>query len=115
MEFFKRSDFACSCGCGFDTVDFELASLIDEARKHFNKPTTITSGSRCVKHNKDEGGAESSQHIFGKACDFRVKDIHADIVADYLETKYPNKYGIGRYKNRTHIDVRENKSRWDKR
>jgi hypothetical protein len=48
--------------------------------------------------------------------DFWIKDVHADDVADYLESKYPSKYGIGRYVGRTHVDVRSDKAyRWDYR
>ena len=115
MKFFKRREFECSCGCGFNTVDFELSEVMDDVREYFGEEVTITSGCRCIKHNKLEGGADSSKHIIGQACDFKVKNVHADVVADYLEKKYPNKYGIGRYNGRTHIDVRLSKARWDMR
>jgi hypothetical protein len=41
--------------------------------------------------------------------------VHDDKVADYLEEKYPDKYGIGRYIGRTHLDIRKTKARWDNR
>lgn len=115
MKFFRRREFECKCGCGFNTVDFELSEVMDDVREHFGEEVTITSGCRCKKHNKAEGGEDDSTHLIGQACDFRVKNVHADIVADYLEKKYPNKFGIGRYNGRTHIDVRLSKARWDKR
>jgi len=115
MKNFKRSEFECGCGCGFSIVDFELVAVMDDIREHFNKPITITSGCRCAKHNSSIDGALKSKHILGIACDFKIKDINPDNVADYLENKYPNQYGIGRYIGRTHIDIRVNKARWDKR
>ena len=118
MKHFRRDEFECKCEwrCGFDTVDFELAEVMDSIREHFDKPISITSGFRCVKSNKNTDGASlTSKHMLGMACDFKVEGVHADIVADYLEKEYPNKYGIGRYNGRTHIDVRKNKARWDKR
>ena len=115
MKWFERREFTCKCGCNFNTVDFELAEVLDDLREYFNKPTKINSGNRCYTYNKSIGGAIKSQHLYGKAADIVVKDIHADDVADYLETKYPTKYGIGRYNGRTHIDVRQTKARWDKR
>ena len=48
----------------------------------------------------------------GNAADIAVKGINPKGVADYLESKYPDKYGLGRYKSFTHIDVRKNRSRW---
>lgn len=115
MKYFNREEFACKCGCGFDTVDFELAALLDSVREHFNKPIVITSGCRCATHNKAVGGSAKSQHLVGKAVDFIVKEVPEDRVVHYLLTKYPNSYGIGRYNGRTHIDVRDTIARWDKR
>ncbi len=124
MKWFKRSEFRCqgkACGpdgknCGFDTVDYELVEVVDDLREHFGQPATINSGSRCVVHNKSVGGAKNSAHTTGQACDIKIKDVHADKVADYLEAKYIGKYGIGRYLGRTHIDVKSGPARrWDSR
>jgi hypothetical protein len=41
--------------------------------------------------------------------------VTSDDVAEWLERVFPNKYGIGRYKGRTHIDTRRGKARWDAR
>jgi uncharacterized protein YcbK (DUF882 family) len=114
-DFFHRDEFECKCGCGFDAVDIELLVVLSDVRLHFNTPVIITGGNRCKKHNKREGGAKRSQHIFAKACDFKVVDINPNLVYEYLEEKYPNKFGIGRYSGRTHIDVRLNRTRWDNR
>lgn len=122
MKYFKREEFRCkgtSCGpdgknCGFDTVDYELAEVLDDVREHFGKPITITSGCRCPVHNKSVGGASKSVHMTGQAADFRVKDVHADDVHNYLVGKYPGRYGIGLYHNpgRVHVDVRKQEARW---
>lgn len=112
-ENFSRKEFACKCG--YDTVDVELIALLEDMRSHFKERITINSGARCPTHNKKEGGGVASQHLFGKAGDVVVEGVHADAVANYLEAKYPNKYGIGRYIGRTHIDVRQTPARWDNR
>lgn len=118
----SRHEFACQCGCGFDTVDFELAQVIQDSADHFAEKlgvekvsVFINSGCRCDVHNAIEGGSDKSKHRLGIAADFRIIDVSADDVADYLESKYPDKYGIGRYNGRTHVDVRANKARWDMR
>ena len=113
--FFKRHEFACECGCGFDVADSELLDVLEGIRFEFEAPVIITGGNRCAAHNKTIGGADKSQHIFGKAVDFKVKNVHEDVVATFLEQEYPNTYGIGRYNGRTHVDVREQKVRWDSR
>ena len=124
MTHFIRSEYACKCGCGFDAVDYELDDVMDNLRGYFNRPIRINRGSSCVQHNDrvqlnyNENyvyGTSTSQHLYAKACDFVVEGVHADLVADYLEAKYPKKYGIGRYNGRTHLDVRATLARWDKR
>ena len=112
---FNREEFACSCGCGKDTVDFELIVALEDVRGYFDAPIEITGGNRCKTRNTEIGGSERSQHIHCKASDFKVKGIHENRVADYLESKYPDKYGIGRYNGRTHLDIRKSKARWDNR
>jgi len=114
-EHFKRKEFECQCGCGYDTVDHELILVLEDLRVYFSRPIMINSGCRCMEYNQKVGGSANSLHIEGKAADIRVTGIHENAVADYLEFMYPDKYGIGRYRYRTHIDVRENKARWDKR
>lgn len=113
---FTRDEFACKCGCGYNTIDYELLEVLEDVRAYFGNPVYINSGCRCISHNHIVGGSTHSQHLYGRAVDFVVRDIDADIVADYLESKYQSIYGIGRYNGRTHVDTRSgNKARWDKR
>lgn len=121
---FKASEFYCHCAykdCNAkddELIDPSLVMVLQDVREHFGKPIQITSGLRCRQHNKVVGGAVSSRHVpeyGGYAADFKVKGINADDVAEYLEKKYPTKYGIGRYRGRTHLDTRQTKGRWDYR
>lgn len=111
-KYFKRKEFACKCGCGTSTVDAELLQVITDVREHFGKPLVINSGHRCPKHNAAVGGAKNSVHMTGKAADIRVSGVAPSEVHRYLTTKYPDKYGIGKYANFTHVDVRDYKARW---
>jgi len=79
----------------------------------------ITGPNRCVKHNNSVGGALNSQHIYGRAADFRVFDVktRAQVdpgeVYDYLNEKYKDRYGLGLYSNRVHFDTRSGSAaRW---
>lgn len=114
-KYFNRREFACKCGCGTDMIDYELVHVVTDVREHFGQPVSITSGHRCAKHNASVGGAKASKHVLGIAADIRVKGVPASDVATYLEQKYPDKYGIGRYPRHgfTHIDVRSGKARWN--
>lgn len=114
-RFFSRAEFTCHCGCERNTVDAELLTVLVAVRKHFNRPVTVTSGYRCILHNVRIRGSKKSRHLIGKAADIVVSGVHADRVADWLEHEFYDCYGIGRYDIWTHIDVRTEKARWDKR
>lgn len=109
---FSRSEFACRCGCGFDTVDVQLIEALEAVRQHFGVPVVISSGCRCDAHNAVVGGSQNSQHRFGRAADFNVRRVAPADVADYLEQTFPNSLGIGRYTHFTHVDTRNSLARW---
>lgn len=108
---FSRSEFACKCGCGFDTVDTELLEILEKVRTHFGKPVTINSACRCENHNESIGGGKNSQHKFGRAADIVVKGIQPSQVVEFIESAYPD-CGLGIYPTFTHIDSRGIKARW---
>ena len=109
---FDRSEFACQCGCGFDTVDYMLLLVLEDLRAHFDKEIYITSGCRCRRYNRVVGGRMFSQHPRGRAADVMVSNTSSNIVQNYLCDKYPKRFGIGCYDSFTHIDVRNRKARW---
>lgn len=133
----SRHEFACKCGCGFDTVDIGLAPILQEAADYFLLKAmlvradvvrvfvTINSGCRCEVWNKLKGGSENSRHMEGRAADFKIKlvlkngtkeQIHPDKVAAYLDKRFKYEYGIGWYNGRTHFDNSSSgRRRWDKR
>ena len=85
-KYFKRSEFACKCNCGFDVVDTELLEILEDVREHFGEAVTITSACRCDSHNTKIGGSKGSQHKLGKAADIVVEDVSAFDVQVYVET-----------------------------
>lgn len=112
-ENFARKEFQCHCGCGRDTVDAGLFFVLKRLRSHYGQEIKITSGFRCYDHNRAIGGANDSQHLFGKAADIRVKGTFPKKVYDLLDEWYPRWYGIGLYNSWVHIDVRPDMARWD--
>ena len=107
---FQRSEFACQCGCGFDTVDYELVQQLEELRAHFDRPIKITSGCRCLDHNMAVGGAPNSQHTKGRAADIQVQSVDPDIV--YEAAVQIGFNGTGCYSTFTHCDSRIKKATW---
>lgn len=108
--YFSRSEFACKCGCGFDTVDAGLLSALDAIRAHFDRPVRVTSGCRCDAHNRAVGGSEGSQHKLGRAADIVVDSVPPELVAELADQMGLG--GVGRYSHFTHIDTRAGVSRW---
>ncbi len=109
---FQRREFACRCGCGFDTVDAQTLEALERIRQHFNQPVTITSGCRCATHNASVGGARNSQHTLGRAADIQVRNVAPHTVAAWVEANLP-RVSVGRYNTFTHVDTRSNgPARW---
>lgn len=112
---FSRHEFACPCGCGYDTADAELLVMLETIRQNFGAAVVITErggGCRCPAYNAEAGGGERSQHLIAKAADIVVDDVPAADVQAYCERVWPDKYGIGSYEHFTHIDSRNKKARW---
>ena len=118
----SRHEFACECECGFICVDIELAAVIQDVCNHFDCSVEISGPNRCKEHNETVQKkanpsyipySSKSTHMDGIAadCKFKGNGVTPGAVALYLERKYPNKYGIGRYHNRTHIDVKPGPAR----
>lgn len=112
IKHFKKEEFTCKCGCGFNIINIRLVEILENIREHFNNnPIIITSGCRCPKHNAEVGGVSNSYHTKGSAADFTIPNVNMQQVLNYcneLVTK-----GILRYaytnnnnmKNTIHIDI----------
>lgn len=114
---FKQEEFRCKCGsCNEQSIDPRVVDILQDVRDYFNKPVTITSGTRCEIHNSNVGGAKNSYHKikedgFSKASDIQVKDTKPIEVYNYIDKKYPDTLGVILYKTFTHVDIRKVKYR----
>lgn len=69
------------------------------------KKITITSGWRSTANNARENGVDNSQHLYGRAIDFKIANVNANSV--FLTAKNSNLFkGVGKYATFTHVDVR---------
>lgn len=108
-KYFKDSEFACPC-CGLNLQKDGIKKIADEIREHFGSPAIITSGTRCVKHNKEVGGVDGSFHTTGNAIDIVVQGKSGSEVLAYCQQIVAQ--GRARYTyggtiqmgNATHID-----------
>ncbi len=122
-----RNTMACNCGCGFDTVDFDLAMIIADLEDEFNSAWEGNSGCRCREHNEKvqkEANPDytpyssNSFHMKGQADDGNLitnekihqgpivsyKKVDLKRIYHYLCYKYSDKYGFGLYEDHIHID-----------
>ena len=113
----------CRCGCkeGQEVkVHKRLRGMIKYLEDVFGKPLIVSSGYRCIKHNKTVGGASKSIHLKYpvQAMDFTIERVDAKDVYKAIDEKYPNSCGIGYYVNNhthyffVHTDSRAGKARW---
>lgn len=120
---FKPREFYCKCGncegLPSEGVDNNLLQLLERIRAEVNNkypaPTPrriiIISGYRCPTHNKNEGGAKNSQHLYGKAADIKADGISAEQLGPICDRLNPNG-GVGFGNNIVHVDTRSYRSRW---
>lgn len=109
IKHFKKSEFACNCGCGFNIINHDLVKKLDLARDLACVPFVITSGCRCSSYNNLVGGSHTSSHLLGLAVDIDVIDSHArySILVALLGVRISR---IGIYREFIHADIDIDKS-----
>lgn len=76
-RFMSFHEFKCRCGGSFRScarvwVMRDLLHTLDDVRERFYPGgLVVVSGCRCNGHNNAVGGAKSSQHLYGAACDVK--------------------------------------------
>lgn len=115
----SRGEMGCHCGCGYDTIDFEVVGIIQDCCDSFAVAIgvdkvicNIHSAARCIPHNRSIGSTDESQHPKAKAIDFSIKNVSPLDIFTYLDRKYPDKFGFGLYQTFVHADSRSEKARW---
>tara|TARA_B100000959_G_C14821703_1_gene558071 strand:- start:616 stop:975 length:360 start_codon:yes stop_codon:yes gene_type:complete len=99
---FSRWEFSCRCSCGKDDINMKHVNKLQLARDDAGIGLKINSGCRCEKHNKAEGGKDTSSHLISKATDIQCKTsiARAEILPALM--KHFRRIGIG--KTFIHVD-----------
>jgi peptidoglycan hydrolase-like protein with peptidoglycan-binding domain len=110
IEFFTRDEFKCQCGgryCdGFPHEPQEaMVRLADSARRHFGRPAIVISGLRDPIHNRNEGGVDSSQHIYGEACDIQIPGVSAETLLNWFQIQPGVRYAYAINGTNVHFDI----------
>lgn len=114
---FKVKEFACEDGTDPVFISPTMLDELQAIRTHFNAEVIVKghSGYRTPQHNNKPsvGGAQFSQHMYGRAADFHVGGVDCYEVAAFYETRNPHSGGLIIYpkENRLHIDDRAVKYR----
>lgn len=108
-KYFKLGEFDCRCGCGKNNINDDLVRKLDRVREKVGIPLVISSGCRCEKHNKIEGGKKTSSHLEGLAVDIKAlaSGTRWKILSAIFTTGF-NRIGIG--KTFIHIDIDDSKA-----
>lgn len=107
----KANDFFCSC-CREGELD---AAFMSQLLRFLGftglSSLTVTSGFRCPKHNRDEGGKDTSLHLVGRAIDSFAPTVQIKaIILDAAHHAGLNGIGLG--SNFIHLDNREIPAKW---
>ncbi len=112
-KYFKKSEFACKCKCGFnnwDTKDGQrFVRGLDRARGIAGIPFIITSGCRCPLYNESIGSKSTSSHL-KIAADIRATSstIKFIIVKALIEVGFTRIF-LYHDRNIVHADMDETK------
>jgi uncharacterized protein YcbK (DUF882 family) len=96
-------------------VDDELVEKLQQLRDRLNVPLIINSAYRCPERNKQVGGADNSQHLYGKAADISLHTIPLQIEEIKRIARQIGFTGVGLYNTFIHLDVRHRQADWDNR
>lgn len=110
--FFSDDELKCKC-CGLLILDPQFDEYLTKLRINFGEAMIVNSCCRCLKHNKEVGGAPKSFHICDKPAWPKLKGTGA---ADISFTKlfYRNRlarlawqmgFRIGLAKTFLHLDI----------
>lgn len=75
---FSADEFRCRCGCqkGRKVImNGRFIYRLTMARNFSSFPFVINSGFRCESHNASVGGARTSNHKLGRACDISERGL----------------------------------------
>jgi len=108
--YFKKEEFECKCGCGFNEIDDTFVTMLDRLRAMVGTALVVNSGCRCEQYNRLVGGKPASAHLDGYAADIACKNssLRFDIIEAALEIGITR---IGVYPTFIHLDIDPKKPR----
>ena len=108
---FSLREFRCGCqerGCHLTLVHPKLVETLQTLREIVARPLVLTSGYRCIAHNRNIGGRWRSFHTQGMAADLRCHGYAELTELAEAARRIPAVGGLGSYpaKGYLHLDLR---------
>lgn len=102
---FAPQELACKC-CGLLVVNPRALTSLQKLRDTWKAPLSITSATRCKKHNERVGGATQSLHLSGRAFDISTPQSWTGVhISSFLYWSTIAEFrGIGLYPSWIHVD-----------
>lgn len=115
VEYFTRAngsdELECRCNKCKQTVKGHFREQLNEARAIAGVPFIITSGMRCLEHNRSIGSKDTSSHIKGIAADIRYKDeLDLSRIVHALSRVGFTRIGVNKKLKFVHADLDKDKS-----
>ena len=120
-EHFNAKEFRCKCGKAHEFyVSEELVQKLEALRSALScSHIDISSGFRCVSHDKAVGGSGTGQHTKGNAADICCYDQNGDIISSKIvcctaqDIGFKGIANINQAHTYTHVDMRAGTWRGD--
>lgn len=110
---FQVKEFACNDGSDVVVIHPYIPHICQIVRNKFNMPFKPNSAYRTITHNKVEGGATKSNHIYGRAVDIPAKNgVTPKQLYDYVNTLFGNWGELGIYSWGIHVGIQDKKERF---
>lgn len=109
---FSSSELECKCKnptCVEQRISKDLVDSLQKLREEYNQSITITSGYRCLTHNRAIGSVDTSQHVPGNAVDITGVDL--DKIYSLAEKHFQAIGDARSNKKFIHLDTRKDKKR----
>lgn len=106
FKHFKKEEFNCKCGCGFNDIDPKLVQKLEYIRETLGVFLKVNSGCRCEEYNKKVGGKADSAHTRGKAADIQINGGSMRYAFLNIALKVFKRIGV--YGTFCHVDVDDN-------
>lgn len=106
-SYFSDKELECPC-CGEQGMDEDFVCILNKLRSDFGDQMILSSAFRCLSHNENVGGSNTSQHLIGNAVDILWSGFDARRKYDLLTLALDYGFsGLGVSNEFLHIDRRD--------